>query len=377
MCQAPGFLFVTCQVGAEGAVKREMARGWPELRFSFSRPGFLTFKMPAGHTLTKDLQLNLVFARAAGYSLGSIGGTNADELAKKFWQLADRVAFRWVHVFSRDRRAPGDHDFEPGLGPADQDALAALQRHRPGDADGVATAHVPRWNEPAGRGGRVLDCILVEPDQWWVGLHRANSMAARWPGGMPSIRLPESAVSRAYLKMAEALDWAQLPVRAGEQCVELGAAPGGASQALLERGLEVLGVDPADSHPSVLAHPHFHHVRARAADLKRRALASARWLTADMNIVPTETLKAVEALVTHPRVHIRGLILTLKLSQWKLAEQVPQWIETVRSWGYGDVRVRQLTYNRREVCLAALRRRALRRLAHRPAKRKRSAGPQR
>jgi 23S rRNA (cytidine2498-2'-O)-methyltransferase len=42
--------------------------------------------------------------------------------------------------------------------------------------------------------------------------------------------------------------------------------------------------------------------------------------------------------------------------EWKLAENVPEYLDRVRSWGYGEVRARQLAHDRREVCVAALRR---------------------
>ena len=42
------FLFVACQAGAEAALKGEMARLWPTFRLAFSRPGFVTFKLPDG-----------------------------------------------------------------------------------------------------------------------------------------------------------------------------------------------------------------------------------------------------------------------------------------------------------------------------------------
>ena len=35
------FLFTVCQVGAEGALKNEVLRSHPELRFAYSRPGFV------------------------------------------------------------------------------------------------------------------------------------------------------------------------------------------------------------------------------------------------------------------------------------------------------------------------------------------------
>ena len=47
----PGFIFITCQIGAEAAVKGELARDWPGLRFAYSRPGFLTFKIVGEHGL--------------------------------------------------------------------------------------------------------------------------------------------------------------------------------------------------------------------------------------------------------------------------------------------------------------------------------------
>ena len=41
----PRFLFATCQLGAEGALKAEVARRC-DFRLAYSRPGFLTFKLP-------------------------------------------------------------------------------------------------------------------------------------------------------------------------------------------------------------------------------------------------------------------------------------------------------------------------------------------
>src|SRR4051812_7005138 len=40
----PRFYFACCQVGAEKAVKAEVLERHPQLRFAFSRPGFITFK---------------------------------------------------------------------------------------------------------------------------------------------------------------------------------------------------------------------------------------------------------------------------------------------------------------------------------------------
>jgi 23S rRNA (cytidine2498-2'-O)-methyltransferase len=72
-----------------------------------------------------------------------------------------------------------------------------------------------------------------------------------------------------------------------------------------------------------------------------------------MNVAPQYTLDTVEAIVAHPEVEIRGLLLTLKLLDWSLAAEIPNYLDRIRSWGYRDVKVRQLSHNRQEVCVCA------------------------
>jgi 23S rRNA (cytidine2498-2'-O)-methyltransferase len=345
------FLFVTCQVGAEKAVKGEVRRRWPDFRAAFARPGFLTFKLPAGLGLPGDFDLESVFTRAWGFSLGKASGPDPETLARAAWELAGDRPCERIHAWERDRFEPGEHRFEPSITPAAVAAYAALRGTCPRPQ---ALARGDHLAEQARPGDWVLDCILIDPGQWWVGWHRVGGLPSRRPGGLMHLELPPEAVSRAWLKMEEALRWSQLPISEGARCVEIGSAPGGASQALLARGLEVLGIDPAAMDPAVLAQPRFRHIRRRAAGVPRREFRKARWLTADMNVAPNYTLDVVESIVTHAEVNIRGLLLTLKLPEWTLAEHVPEYLERVRSWGYNTVLARQLQYNRREFCVAAL-----------------------
>jgi 23S rRNA (cytidine2498-2'-O)-methyltransferase len=222
----------------------------------------------------------------------------------------------------------------------------------------------------------VLDVVVVEPNEWWIGYHRAVTLAERWPGGAIPVSLPSYAVSRAYAKLEEAIQWSGLPLAAGDECVEIGCAPGGASQALLDRGLYVTGIDPASVDPAVLEHPRFRHLRKRGKEVPRKEFLGVRWLTADMNIAPAATLDTVEPIVTSPGLAIRGMILTLKLSDWREAQRLPELADRVHGWGFRDVRVRQLISGGQEVCLVALRRKALRRLG-RQAKSQRRAGRRR
>jgi 23S rRNA (cytidine2498-2'-O)-methyltransferase len=347
------FVFATCQVGAERALKSEIARTWPALNFAYSRPGFLTFKLPEGHGPAEDLDLGAVFARAHGISLGKVTLDSLEAGAAEVWKLAGSRPYDALHVWQRDTAAIGYRGFEPHVTPAALQAEEAIRGH-----SSAAPRRLTRVAEP---GALVLDCVLVEAHEWWAGYHRATNPERAFPGGLRDIAVPEDAVSRAYVKMVEALAWSELPVQAGETVVEIGCSPGGASQALLDRGLRVIGIDPARVDARVLAHANFTHVQKRGADVRRREFRGVTWLAADMNVAPAYTLDTVEAIVTHPTVNIRGLLLTLKLLDWKLGEQIPAYVERVKSWGYGDVRARQLPHNRREICLAALRRRRKRR----------------
>lgn len=352
----PQFIFMVCQCGSEAPLKAEVARRHPDLRFAFSRPGFVTFRLPDAGGFAGPFGVDCTFARSWGYSLGKIESAQPDRLAELVWpafaERLDSVTLEraaHLHVWPRDEIAPGDFGFVPGPTVESRAVAEQIAAQRPAGM----TAQPPRMNEPAEDGDTVLDCVLVESTEWWLGWHEAARIETRWPGGVPQIAAPRDMVSRAYLKMTEALLWSALPLAPGDRCVELGSAPGGASQALLERGGIVTGVDPAEMDARVLAHPRFAHVRARAKDLKRSFYEPFRWLMSDANVAPNYTLDTVGAIVTHRRTRIEGLLLTLKLTKPELVDLLPAYCERVRSWGYANVRARQLAFNRAEVCVAA------------------------
>jgi 23S rRNA (cytidine2498-2'-O)-methyltransferase len=371
------FVFMTCKVGAENALKQEVARTEPAWRLAFSRPGFLTFKLADGrHVDERQLaERRWTFAHAHGVSVGKVIGQSLLQLARELWQLEGIVALvdagliADIHVW----RPADSSDVDLNRGdtrggsPLCDEIENAVRLAAPQTCDRLRPmATGPR--RPTAQGGLVLDVAVLEPGEWWVGYHHALAWPARWPGGFISVVLPDHAVSRAYAKIEEAIQWSGIPLAAGDECVEIGCAPGGASQALLDRGLFVTGIDPADVDPSVVAHPKFRHLRKRGNEVRRAEFFGVRWLIADMNIAPQATLDEVEAIVTHPNVTIRGMILTLKLSDWSRAGQLPDFTKRVYGWGYRDVRVRHLVTGGQEVCLVALRRKAMRRLRGRPGR---------
>ena len=376
----PQFVFMTCRPGAEGALKGEVTRSEPEWRLAFSRPGFVTFKLPVERPVDdrKLAERHWTFAHAHGISLGQLAGTKLATLCEKVWSqhgvdaLAAATRLSDVHVWEPAALGNVEPDMESEVAPLCLEIEAGIRAAAPENVLKLRRepSNRPR---PSSRDALVLDIAVIEPGRWWAGYHRAVSWPARWPGGAIPVTLPAHAVSRAYAKMEEAILWSGLPLAAGDECVEIGCAPGGASQALLDRGLLVTGIDPADMDPAVLEHPRFRHLKKRGKDVRRHEFLGVRWLAADMNIAPQATLDDIEPIVTHPGVTIRGIIVTLKLAEWSLADRLPEFVERVRSWGFRDVRMRQLVTGGQEVCLAALRRKALRRIG-RTASRKRPSG---
>ncbi|MCI0331998.1 MAG: hypothetical protein L0228_02080 [Planctomycetes bacterium] len=376
--EAAQFVFMTCRAGAEGAVKEEVARSEPAWRLSFSRPGFLTFKH-AGDRPLDDRQLaerHWTFAHAHGVSLGRVTGEKLEVLAADVWRhdavahLADEGGFADIHVWQPAQPTLVEADDEDLVTPLCQEIEAALRMAAP-ESCGKLRLMLSASKRPTRHNGRVLDIVVLSPGEWWIGSHRAVRRHERWSGGAIHVSLPPHAVSRAYAKMEEALAWSDLPLAAEDECVEIGCAPGGASQALLDRGLFVTGIDPADVDPSVLAHPRFRHLKKRGKDVRRKEFEGVRWLVADMNIAPEATLEETESIVQHPGLAIRGMVITLKFSDWKQAARLPELVARVRGWGYRDVRTRQLTTGGQEVCLIALRRKALRRVGTLSRKRRR------
>lgn len=365
--------FALCQLGAESAAKAELLRRRPQDRLAFMRPGLLTWKCepaPSAEELAAGLS-RAVFLRSVGASLGLVSSV-ADVVQRVRGLLAAEsvLSSGWgLQVFAREGRESQD--------PSDE-ALAADERRVAEVSAAIALAlpELALHPGPARRAGQlILDVVLPplprsggadQPDPgvsdrkaepWLLGLHRHHLGRSPHPGGRPPLRLPLEAPSRAWLKLEEGLLWSGLPLRAGQVAVEIGAAPGGASYALLQRGLTVVGVDPGAMDPRLLALPRFTHLQTTLADLRREALpARVDWLLLDVNLAPPVALHALRRLVSTLRSTLRGALLTLKLNDWGLAEQIPRWLEQVAAMGFEDVRATQLCSNRQEICIAAQRR---------------------
>ena len=328
------FLLATCQGGAEEALAERLAALLPQATRAAWRRGIVTFRLGPLDP-PDDFFPDSVYARAVIRSLGQVAGSDDADRVAKLGALVGDTSFDAVHAWCRDPRTD-----------VDVDAIRRRIRAARGLPDDAPPAAAP--------GELVLDCIVDGPDRWWVGWHRVANRSSGLPGGMHPVALPADKVSRAWLKLDEAIAMFDIPLQPGQRAVELGAAPGGASQRLLEAGLAVVGVDPALVDPRVAAHPAFEQWRMRARDVRLRMFRDFDWVVADMNIDPRSTLEAIERVLSAGAARGGGVIATLKLPDWSRAAELPAWLDRFRGCGLVPS-ARQLSTGGREICVVARR----------------------
>ncbi|MDR0327754.1 MAG: hypothetical protein LBI05_05610 [Planctomycetaceae bacterium] len=346
------FAFTTCQIGAESALKREFARLVPHVRAAFARPGFVSFKTEV--PLPNDLANRSVFARTFADSLGKIETDSQEQLVREVWKIVSEhhLFVNRVHVFRCDWESAEEHDSETPLSPELVDLHRNIVSQSP--TAKFLGADAGNISHPAKTGETILDVVMIDPNRYFVGTHTITERSpihTRYSGGLLPITPPTDAVSRAYLKFNEGFLWSGFVPGKEATWLDIGASPGGCSQFLLQRGFRVLGVDPGEMHPVVLNHPRFTHIRARIRDTKRSLFSDVQWITADMNVAPNYTLEVLEEIVGKAS-SVRGILFTLKLIRWNLADSLPMFVDRIRTWGFPDIRIKQLVFNRQEVMVA-------------------------
>jgi 23S rRNA (cytidine2498-2'-O)-methyltransferase len=344
------FVYVSCQHGAEKILKELLCEPVGPYRLAYSQKGLVTFKSNLATPPWSRSLPEHPLIRSRGHVLERLEGEVAEPMIDSILEKYSELDWQHLHVWQRDIAQPGWHGFEPGrsalasfLVEKINKALEGRQDTRRASTDHIASADT-----------KILEIIIDEPNRWWVAAKPVQTTEDGWAGGVYAPAIPEGMISRAYLKLAEAIRWSEMPIKPGDRVVEIGSSPGGACQLLLDLGAKVTGVDPADMDERIADHPSFTHWRSRSLQVKRKEFAPFKYLVCDANVAPNYTLDTIEAIVTYPTSRIEGLILTIKLSDWEHALLIPEHLERVHSWGYSRVDARQLAHNRREYCLAAM-----------------------
>jgi 23S rRNA (cytidine2498-2'-O)-methyltransferase len=189
---------------------------------------------------------------------------------------------------------------------------------------------------------------VVEEGTAWVGRTAARSALSRWSGGRTRLRREKEAVSRAGLKLEEAIEWAGVGPERGDLVADLGAAPGGWTQVLLQRGATVIAVDPKNVRVS--APPkRFAHLKQSAFEYSPPETLD--WVVCDIAFRPLEVAKLLAKWAR--RSWARQLISNIKLPMKQKTATLDRVKSTLEAAGWEDVRIRQLYHDREEVTLYA------------------------
>lgn len=199
-----------------------------------------------------------------------------------------------------------------------------------------------------------LHVLLRDGATAWLGASDPR-IGSRWRMGIPRLHMPRAAPSRATLKLAEAFvtfldDTDEGALRAGMRAVDLGAAPGGWTWQLVQRGLRVTAVDNGALRGDIARDPLVTHVRADG--LRYRPRRPVDWVTCDIVEQPARIASLMTDWIAAG--NARRAIFNLKLPMKKRYEEVARCRDIIaatlaRSGVHAKLRVRQLYHDREEV----------------------------
>ncbi len=237
---------------------------------------------------------------------------------------------------------------EPWLEHADSDAgrpLARFCRRFAGAAQRALEAHGVLEQ----RHGQRLHLFFHDSSHCLAGVSRG----ALWRNGIPRLRMPRQAPSRSVMKLEEALH-RLIPEderpRPGESAVDLGAAPGGWTWLMRQRGAKVCAVDNGPLAPELVDDPGVEHQRVDA--FRFQPDHPVDWVLCDVVDRPQGIARLIQQWL------VSGLagatVFNLKLPMRRPLDTVQRTVRDLRDAGM-RVSAGQLYHDREEVTLYARR----------------------
>lgn len=205
---------------------------------------------------------------------------------------------------------------------------------------------------------RIVVSLLCLGDKGYLGISMAHENLSDWPGGARHYAQTTGQISRAEFKLLEALEvfGVQLPARG--RALDLGAAPGGWTRLLLEAGLQVVAVDPANLDPRLKELPHLEHYRGYAEDYLDSAIKKHSKFDVIVNDMRMDAREAARLLGQASGCLRRdGFVVSVFKLPHETREIHPlatlkDAMKTLEKH-FGIVHARQLFHNRQEVTVIA------------------------
>ncbi|MEK3823838.1 SAM-dependent methyltransferase [Paenibacillus sp. FSL K6-1558] len=191
--------------------------------------------------------------------------------------------------------------------------------------------------------------VFAANDMLYAGVSRPEQNLSDWSGGAIRFQKEEGQISRAKFKLLEAEQTFGIDFTSFHKALDIGAAPGGWTSFLLERGLEVTAVDPAKMDATLLASPKLTFLKKNAGDVRFRE-GEFDLLVCDMSWSP----KLMSRLVSDLLYSLQSggtAIVTVKLLHKKPLALIKEVIDTFERSRMQIQRSKQLFHNREEITL--------------------------
>ncbi|WP_308634323.1 SAM-dependent methyltransferase [Paenibacillus silvisoli] len=190
--------------------------------------------------------------------------------------------------------------------------------------------------------------IFAAAEELYVGWGTPAEMLSDWPGGAVRFQREEGQISRAKFKLLEAERAFKLYFETFREAIDIGAAPGGWTHLLLERGLRVTAIDPAELHPSLSAYPRLTKLKKNASDVQFPP-GTFDLLVCDMSWSPMQMAKLVLEK-TDALQEGATAIITVKLMHKKPLQTIRDVISKLET-AFVLKKAKQLFHNRDEMTL--------------------------
>lgn len=203
--------------------------------------------------------------------------------------------------------------------------------------------------------------VFVSAQQTLIGVCPQQQTLSTWTGGEVRYRHDEKQmVSRAELKLVEAMEVLNFRPSLNLPVLDLGAAPGGWTRVLAHHRYSVVAVDPAELDPSVLRLKGVTHHRFTAERfLHARRSEQFGAIVNDMRMSPVASAEIMDQcapLLVKDGIALMTAKLEKRSAQATLAELREMF--AVLDHGYERIAARQLFHNRSE-CSIVLKRRLI------------------
>lgn len=295
------FLYFLTNEQKTGAdwLKAELSLYRPDYKFSYSRPGLITFV----NSTEKPMSYSPIFSRHFGYSV--FKGTKLEVI----------------------------HHYE-----------LLRSKYPLIDAEKMLGTKYPEYP--------CFEIVPVKEDEYILGFLE-QSFGNDWVLGLPNLTLPEHAPSRAYLKILEVEKILNLNFNMNDSIIEFGSSPGGATLALLEKGVKVFGVDTGNMHDACLEQEKFVYVKKSIQDTKAEDFdTKIDWILSDMNLSPFAVLGELKKFFERSRiVPTKGIVLTLKMTKKDMLKDLEQIEKKVFKMGFEIKFMGQLPGHNQEFAL--------------------------